>query len=156
MQPREYRTHVAMTIFVGAGGAAALALFVYVMMSFYSAGTLIIGVFVLMFALFLIASALRPDAIAADDAGLHLRRIFGSQHIPWEAVRAFRVEPGGRGGPSLQAILRTGEVIWMPTPTSSGATARRIAGELTEALREHAESAVLRPDDGQAPAASSE
>lgn len=161
MQPREYRTHVATTIFVGAGGVIFLALCAGliidgIMSTGSRAGALLIGIIGLPLPLFLVASALRPAALAADDAGLHLRRIFGSQHIPWETVRAFRVERGGRAGPSLQAILRTGEVIWMPTPTSSGATARRIADELTEALREHAESAVLRPDDGPAPAASSE
>jgi len=146
-----------MTIFVGAVGVILLAGDVAGVVIYGSgSGAIIIGAIALPLALFLVAGALRPAALAADDAGLHLRRIFGSQHIPWEAVRAFRVERGGRAGPSLQAILRTGEVIWMPTPTSSGATARRIAGELTEALREHAESAVLRPDDGQAPAASSE
>lgn len=155
MQPREYRTHVATTILVGAGGVISLALFAVLIIDGITstgsrAAALIIGFTVLPLPLYLVAGALRPAALAADDAGLHLRRIFGSQHIPWEAVRAFRVERGGRAGPSLQATLRTDEVIWMPTPTSSGATARRIANELTEALREHSESAVLRPDDRRA------
>jgi hypothetical protein len=140
VQPRQYRTPLAEIIFVGTIGVGALvlsvALIIYGIMSADSgASELIIGIVLLPLALFFVAGALRPAMLASDDAGLHLRRTFGSKHIPWEAVRAFRVEPGGRGGPSLQATLRTDEVLWLPTPTSSGATARRIADELTEALR---------------------
>ena len=62
-------------------------------------GAIIIGAIVLPLALFFVAGALRPAALDADDAGLHLRRIVGSQHIPWEAVQAFRVEQ--LAGPAL-------------------------------------------------------
>jgi hypothetical protein len=122
------------------------------------AGALVIGSIVLPLALYFVAGALRPAALAIDDRGLHPRRILGSGHIPWEAVRAFHVDapPGSRAGPSLQAILHTGEVIRLPTPTSSGTTARRIADELTQALHEHAGPTAPRAGDGQAPAASSE
>jgi PH (Pleckstrin Homology) domain-containing protein len=116
------------TIFVDAIGvgllAPGVALIIHGIMSAgFRAGGLIIVVVGLVLALFLVANALRPAALATDDTGLRLRRTFGSRHIPWEAVRAFRVEPGGRGGPSLQATPRTNEVTWLPTPTSSGATA---------------------------------
>jgi hypothetical protein len=156
VKTREFRTHVATTIFVGAVGVGLLALCAGLIIDgIMNAGSrtpgLLIGVTGLPLALFFIAGALRPPALSADDAGVHLRGILGRQHIPWEAVRAFHVEGLGRAGPSLQAILRTGEVIRLPTPTSSGVTARRIAGELTDALRDHAGPPA---GAGQAPAGS--
>ena len=45
----------------------------------------------------------------------------------------------GRAGPSVEAILHTGEVITLPQTTSSGAKSKQIIAELTAALSEHAE-----------------
>jgi Bacterial PH domain len=143
MQRLEYRTHIAETIFVGVCGVALLAgcvtLIVQGMMS-ESGGAmeLIIGFIALPLALYFVASALRPGALTADDTGLRLRRAFGTQHIPWAAVRSFRMVALGRAGPRVQAILHTGEVIWLPRTTNSGAKSRRIVAELTAALGEHA------------------
>jgi hypothetical protein len=102
-------------------------------------GGIIIGFIVLPLALYFVASALRPGAMTADDTGLRLRRTFGTQRIPWAAVRGFRMVDRGRAGPFVQAILHTDEVIWLPNTTSSGAKSRRIVAELTAALSEHAQ-----------------
>ncbi len=144
MQRLEYRTHIATTIFVGVAGVALLAgcvTFIVQGMMSQSGGTggLIIGFIVLPLALYFVASALRPGALTADDTGLRLRRVFGTQRIPWAAVRGFRMVKGGRAGPRVQAILHTDEVIWLPSTTDSGAKSKRIVAELTAALSEHAE-----------------
>jgi hypothetical protein len=144
MQRLEYRTHIATSIFVGVLGVAALALCVTLivqgMMSQSGGATgLIMGFIALPLALYFVASALRPGALTADDTGLRLRRVFGTQRIPWAAVRGFRMVKRGRAGPRVQAILHTGEVIWLPSTTSSGAKSERIVAELTAALSEHAE-----------------
>lgn len=144
MQRLEYRTHIATTIFVGVVGVALLAVCVALivpgmMSGSGGAGELIIGFIALPLALYFVAGALRPGALTADDTGLRLRRTFGTQRIPWAAVRGFRMVKMGRAGPRVQAILHTDEVIWLPSTTSSGAKSRRIVAELTAALSEHAE-----------------
>jgi hypothetical protein len=143
MQRLEYRTHIAASIFVGMLGVALLAvcvgLIVQGMMSQPGgAGALIIGFIALPLALYFVAGALRPGAVTADDTGLRLRRVFGTQRIPWAAVRGFRMVSMGRAGPRVHAILHTGEVISLPSTTGSGAKAKRIVAELTAALSEHA------------------
>lgn len=144
MQRLEYRTHIATSIFVGVAGVALLAgcvTFVARGMMSESGGAsgLIIGFIALPLALYFVASALRPGALIADDTGLRLRRTFGTQRIPWAAVRGFRMVKRGRAGPRVQAILHTGEVIWLPSTTDSEAKSRRIIAELTAALSEHAQ-----------------
>jgi hypothetical protein len=63
------------------------------------ASGLIIGFIALPLALYFVASALRPGALTTDDTGLRLRRAFGTQRIPWAAVRGFRMVKRGRAGP---------------------------------------------------------
>jgi hypothetical protein len=145
MQRLEYRTHIATSIVIGVVGVALLAgcaaFIVQGMMSESGGATaLIIGFIVLPLALYFVASALRPGALTADDTGLRLRRTFGTQRIPWAAVRGFRMVKRGRAGPRVQAILQTDEVIWLPHTTDSGAKSMRIVAELTAALSEHAAS----------------
>jgi hypothetical protein len=130
--------------FVGVCGVALLAgcvTFIAQGMMSESGGAmgLIIGFIALPLALYFVANALRPAALTADDTGLRLRRILGTQRIPWAAVRSFRMVTRGRAGPAVQAILHTNEVIWLPTTTASGAKSRRIVAELTAALNEHAQ-----------------
>jgi hypothetical protein len=130
-----------MTIFVGVVAVLMLSLSLSLIMdgifgTSFRSGALVIGLVDLPLALFFVAGALRPVVLCTDDTGLRLQKAFGTRHLPWDAIQSFRVEPGARG-PSLQATLRTGEVIWLPTPTRSVATARRIAGELTAALHDH-------------------
>src|ERR1700733_11136462 len=100
MQRLEYRTHIATSILVGVAGVALLAgcvtFIVQGMMSQSGgAGGLIIGFIALLLALYFVASALRPGALTADDTGLRLRRVFGTQRIPWAAVRGFRMVKRG-------------------------------------------------------------
>jgi hypothetical protein len=96
----------------------------------------------------LIVYGLRDGLLIVDDTGLHLRETFRSRHIPWDAVRSFRVTAAGKGV-WPQAILRTKKVT-MGIGDAGEREARRIVAELTEALREHTESADA-PGDGQAP-----
>ena len=143
MQRLEYRAYIATTIFVGMAGVALLAACVtFIVQGTIQSGRtggLIVGFIALPLALYFVASALRPGALTADDTGLRLRRVFGTQRIPWAAVRGFRVVKGGRAGPRVQAILHTDEVIWLPSTTDSGAKSERMVAELTAALGEHAE-----------------
>jgi hypothetical protein len=143
MQRLEYRTHIATSILVGAFGVVALVgsvtSVVLGTMSKSGATGVIIGFIGLPLALYFVAGALRPAAVTADDTGLRLRRVFGTQRIPWAAMRGFRMVTSGRAGPSVQAILRTGEVITLPQTTSSGAKSKQIVAELTAALSEHDE-----------------
>ena len=148
MRRLEYRTHRATIIFVGAVGVVLLGgrvtLIVLGMMSKSGGATaVIIGFIVMLLALYFVAGALRPAAVTADDTGLRLRRVFGTQRIPWAAMRGFRMVKLGRAGPSVEAILHTGEVITLPQTTSSGAKSKHIVAELTAALSEHAE--TLQP-----------
>jgi len=146
MQRLEYRTHIATTIFVGVFGVTLLGgcvtSIVLGMMSRSATGQLM-GWIVMPLALFFVAGALRPAAVTADDTGLRLRRVFGTERIPWAAMRGFRIVTRGRAGPSVEAILRTGEVITLPQTTSSGAKSKQIVAELSTALSEHAQ--TLQP-----------
>jgi Bacterial PH domain len=144
MQRLEYRTHIATSIFVGVAGVALLAgctTFIVQGMMSQSGGAsgLIIGFIALPLALYFVVSALRPGALTADDTGLCLRRAFGTQRIPWAAVRGFCMVERGRAGPRVQAVLHTDEVIWLPSTTDSEAKSKRMVAELAAALSAHAE-----------------
>ena len=95
-------------------------------------------IFMLAAGSFMIIGAFRPDVLTVDDTGLHLRQAFRTRHIPWGAVRAFGVVSAGKGA-WPQAILRTRNVTMFISDGGPGA--EKVVAELTEALREHTESA---------------
>jgi hypothetical protein len=144
MQRLEYRTHIATTISAGVAGVVLLGgcvTFIVLGMMDKSGGAtgVIVGFIIMPLALYFVANALRPAMVTADDTGLRLRRIFGTQRIPWAAVRGFPIVGGGRAGPFVHAILRTGEEVSLPKTTDSGAKSERMVAELTAALSEHDE-----------------
>ena len=143
MRRREHRLHIVLCIFRGMIGAMCLAMGgVFVSGVLVTTGGIVVALSLVIFMLaggsFMIIVAFRPDVLTVDDTGLHLRQAFRTRHIPWDAVHAFRVVSAGKGT-WPQAILRTKKLTMFISDGGPGA--EKVVAELTEALREHTDSA---------------
>lgn len=60
-----------------------------------------------------VLAAIRSNVLTVDDAGLHLRWMCGTKHIPWWQVRRFETVPSGMygSGTRVVVILRTNRMV---------------------------------------------
>lgn len=143
MQALVYRSTMAERIIAGVIGVLLLGL---------GGGLLVVGASVGPFAFigspiscalglwFIVRGVSSTPELMADDAGLQVRRVFGTRFIPWEEVRAFRVEEWGKGGARVRAILHTGKKVGVAS-FDRWSGAYPVGVQLTRALREQTKSA---------------
>ena len=148
MERREYRTPRGQFIFIAIVSAVSvpmyLGLMIVSLLAFHGGG-IVAGVLASVIlegvTVAAIVQLLEERVLFVTEDGIHGFRSFHRMDIPWSSVRSVEVDYlKGRGQhPAVWLRLHNGDRFPLPTTQGSAERAARIAEELNEDLREHAD-----------------